>query len=65
MNLGDLITYQGRSHVVVGITPMSVRPFRVDLRDPQTNRTISVEWPPAPTERAALRVVEDKGGQIP
>jgi hypothetical protein len=57
MVLGDFVTYQERRHVVVGVTPMSVRPFRVELSDPETNRTRWVEWPPRPVERAALRLV--------
>ena len=58
MILGDFVTYQGRRYVVVGVTPMSVRPFRVELRDPKTNRTIWVDWPADPVERAALRLAE-------
>ena len=58
MDLGDFVTYQGRRYVVVGVTPMSVKPFRVELRDPKTNLTISVEWPPDTVERAALRLAE-------
>ena len=60
MRIGESVTYQGRRFVVVGVTPMSVRPFSVDLRDPETNRTITTEWPPVPVERAALRVVEEE-----
>lgn len=60
MLLGDFVTYQGRRYVVVGVTPMSVRPFRVELSDPETNRTIWVQWPPEPVERAALRLLEDE-----
>jgi hypothetical protein len=59
MRIGDFVTYQGRRYVVVGVTPMSVRPFSVDLSDPETNRTMTVEWP-EPLERAALRVVEEE-----
>jgi hypothetical protein len=60
MLLGDLVTYQGRRYVVVGVTPMSVRPFSVELSDPETNRTIWVEWPTEPVERAALRLAEQE-----
>ena len=59
MHLGELVTYQGRRYVVVGVTPMSVTPFSLELEDPETNRTIWVEWPPQPVERAALRLAED------
>jgi hypothetical protein len=59
MALGDSVTYQERRHVIVAVTPMSVRPFRVELSNPETNRTRWVEWPPRPVERAELRVVEE------
>jgi hypothetical protein len=60
MLIGDFVTYQGRRYVVVGVTPMSVRPFSVELSDPETNRTIWVEWPTEPVERAALRLAEQE-----
>jgi hypothetical protein len=60
MVLGDFVTYQGRRYVVVGVTPMSVRPFSVELSDPETNRAIWVEWPAEPVERAALRLAEQE-----
>jgi hypothetical protein len=60
MLIGDSVTYKGRRHVVVGFTPMSVRPFEVQLRDPATGRTVWVEWPPAESvERAALRIATE------
>ena len=61
MALGDFVTYQERRLVIVAVTPMSVRPFRVELNDPETNRTRWVEWPPSLVEGAALRLVEDGG----
>jgi hypothetical protein len=60
MLLGDLVTYQGRRYLVVGVTPISVRPFRVGLSDPETNRTIWVEWSAEPVERPALRLAEEE-----
>jgi hypothetical protein len=59
MLIGDFVTYQGRRYVVVGVTPISVTPFSVELSDPETNHTMWVEWPPQPAERAALRLAED------
>jgi hypothetical protein len=60
MLIGESVTYKGRRHVVVGFTPMSVRPCKVQLLDPLTNQTVWVEWPPAErVERAALRVVPE------
>jgi hypothetical protein len=60
MLIGESVTYKGRRHVVVGFTPMSVRPFEVELLDSVTNQTVWVEWPPAEDmERAALRVAPE------
>jgi hypothetical protein len=47
MLIGESVTYRGRRHVVVGLTPMSVRPFEVQLLDPLTDQTVWVEWPAA------------------
>ena len=58
MILGDFVTYQGRRYVVVGVTPISVKPFSVELSDPKTDQTMWVEWPQEGLERAALRLVE-------
>jgi hypothetical protein len=60
MLLGDFVTYEGRRYVVVGVSPISVKPFSVQLSDPDTDRTIWVEWPSEPVERAALRLVEEE-----
>jgi hypothetical protein len=60
MHVGKFVTYQGRRYVVVGVTPMSVRPFRVKLSDPKTNRTIWVEWPPEAVEGDAPRLAEEE-----
>jgi hypothetical protein len=60
MLIGDSVTYKGRRHVVVGFTPMSVRPFEVQLLDPLTNQTVWVAWPSVErVERAALRVLPE------
>lgn len=57
MRIGDLITFEGRRHVVRGVTPFSVTPFRVLLEDPETRRTFWAEWPAGDAvERTALRV---------
>jgi hypothetical protein len=59
MLIGESVTYKGRRHVVVGFTPMSVRPFE-QLFDPLTNQTVRVAWPSVErVERAALRVVPE------
>jgi hypothetical protein len=61
MLIGDTVTYDGRTHVVVGFTPTSVTPAQIELRDPQTGTTFWVDLQPdreldAP-QRAALRLV--------
>jgi hypothetical protein len=66
MQIGDSVTYKGRSYTVVGFTPMSVIPAEIELRDPQTGATFWVEWPPAaPAERAALRIATEKNTDPP
>ena len=61
MLIGDTVTYDGRTHVVVGFTPASVRPAQVELSDPETGMTFWVDLQldqerEAP-RRAALRLV--------
>ncbi len=62
MLIGDTVTYDGRTHVVVGFTPTSVKPAQVELSDPQTGTPFWVDLQQldreldAP-ERAALRLV--------
>jgi hypothetical protein len=60
--IGDSVTYNGRTYVVVGFTPMTVTPAEIQLRDPETGQTFWVVWPPImkSVERAALRVVQNK-----
>jgi len=60
--IGDSVTYNGRTYVVVGFTPMTVTPAEIQLRDPETGKTFWVVWPAIMEsgERAALRVVQDK-----
>jgi hypothetical protein len=56
MQIGDSVTYRGRRYVVVGFTPFSVRPFKVELEDPASKRRLWTTWPAEPAERAALRL---------
>jgi hypothetical protein len=61
MLIGDTVTYDGRTHVVVGFTPTSVKPAQVQLSDPETGITFWVALQSdreldAP-QRAALRLV--------
>ena len=61
MLIGDSITYDGRTYVVVGFTPASVQPAQVELSNPQTGTTFWVDLPLerelAAPQRAALRLV--------
>jgi hypothetical protein len=62
MLIGDTVTYDGRTHVVVGFTPASVQPAQVELSDPQKGTTFWVELQQLDREldapqRAALRLV--------
>jgi hypothetical protein len=61
MLIGDIVIYEGRRYVVVGVTPFSVTPFKVLLEDAATKDRFWREWPPADAvERAASRVVSDE-----
>jgi hypothetical protein len=42
MEIGDLVTYQGRAYVLRGLEPMSVPNRRVELEDPETGEVIVV-----------------------
>lgn len=62
MLIGDSVTYDGRTHVVVGFTPTSVKPAQVELSNPQTGTTFWVDLQQLDREldapqRAALRLV--------
>jgi len=61
MLIGDSVTYDGRTYVVVGFTPASVKPAQIELSDPAMGTTFWVDLEPdreldAP-QRAALRLV--------
>jgi hypothetical protein len=61
MLIGDTVTYEGRTHVVVGFTPTSVTPAQVELRDPETGAAfwvdLQLEQERGAPQRAALRLV--------
>ena len=42
MQIGEVLTYQGRSYVLIGLEPMSVPDRRVELRDRETGDVIAV-----------------------
>ena len=44
MQIGEVLTYQGRSYVLIGLEPMSVPDRRVELRDPETGNVIAVPY---------------------
>jgi hypothetical protein len=60
MQIGDSVTYRGRRYVVVGFTPFSVRPFKVELEDPGSKQRLWTEWPAEPAERASLRLAREE-----
>ena len=54
MRIGDKVTYKGRRYAVVGFTPLSVTPFRIELFDAEMAESLWIEWPPEEAvERAA------------
>ena len=58
MRIGDEVTYNGRRYAVVGVTPISVTPFRIELLEADTGRSLWIEWPPEDrVERAALHLI--------
>ena len=66
MRIGEEVSWNGRRYAVVGFTPFSVTPFRIELFDPETAETFWLEWPPesAPAvERASLHLAAETGGQ--
>jgi hypothetical protein len=42
MEIGDLVTYQGRAYVLRGLEPMSVPNRRAELEDPETGEVVLV-----------------------
>jgi hypothetical protein len=42
MEIGDLVTYQGRAYVLRGLEPMSVPNRRAELGDPESGEVILV-----------------------
>jgi hypothetical protein len=42
MEIGDLVTYQGRAYVLRGLEPMSVPNRRAELEDPESGELILV-----------------------
>ena len=61
MLIGDSVTYDGWTCLVVGFTPVSVVPAQVELSDPRTGMTFWVNLDEVEelgaTERAALKIV--------
>jgi hypothetical protein len=44
VDLGTLLTYRGRLHVVVGVTPVGASPRLLELEDVESGRMRRVEW---------------------
>jgi hypothetical protein len=56
MLIGDSVTYNGRTYVVVGFTPMTVTPAEIELRDPETGKRFWVVGHPSNVWRERLCV---------
>jgi hypothetical protein len=59
MRIGEEVTYNGRCYAVVGFTPISVRPFQVELFDQETAESLWIEWPQESDQPAALRLAPE------
>jgi hypothetical protein len=44
MEIGEVVNYDGRAYVLVGIEPMSVPDRKAELRDQETGETISIPY---------------------
>jgi hypothetical protein len=44
MEIGDLVTYNGKSYVLRGLEPMSVPERRAEIEDPDTGESMSVPF---------------------
>jgi len=44
MEIGDLVTYDGKSYVLRGLEPMSVPDRRAELEDPESGELLSVPF---------------------
>jgi len=42
MEIGEHLTYEGRTYVLLGMEPMSVPDRKADLRDTETGEVVSV-----------------------
>jgi len=42
MEIGDLVTYQGRAYVLRGLEPMSMPKRRAELEDPESGEVVVV-----------------------
>jgi hypothetical protein len=42
MKIGETVTYEGRSYVLLGMQPMGVPDRRLDLEDAETGEVVSI-----------------------
>jgi hypothetical protein len=59
VNIGTRITFRGRFHVIVGVTPIGVTPCVVELEDVETSRVRSVQSDDPELSVVALQVDVD------
>lgn len=60
LRIGDNVQYEARPYVVIGFTPMSVEPARVELEAAETSERRLVEL----TDPRLAAPMLDRGGQI-
>ncbi len=60
MLIGQDVIYDGRAHVLVGVTPMSVTPFEMQLRDPVTGTVVVVQAQPRQRADGLYEVLKDR-----
>lgn len=63
LTIGDHVIHEGHVYVLVGITPMSVTPFEVQLQDPETGRTFWVKGQPRQRGQGLYEVLKDAAAE--
>jgi hypothetical protein len=59
LQIGDQVIYEGCPYVLMGITPMSVTPFEMQVQDPKTGRTFWVQGRPRQRAEGLYEVLRD------
>jgi hypothetical protein len=64
LQIGHFVMYEGRVHVLVGITPMNVTPFEMQLHDRTTGRTFWAEGRPRRRPEGLYEVLKDAAAEV-